>query len=408
VLDVNRTPPDPRDESEASAVALNRPLVIAYVGDAESEGVLRAAMAELGDGLTIERGSITHAVRDLARKATPQVLIVDITGIGDPVVALDDLANVCEPDVKVLVVGDRTDMGFYREITRGLGVVEYLYKPLTRDNVSRLFLPVVHGRTPGAPELIGGRVITVCGAHGGAGTTTIAANLAVQLAEHTRGYVALVDLNLQSGVAGMMLGVKPSAGLRVALEQPDRVDSLFLDRAAVTVSDRLRLIAAEEPFEEVPRPTVGGVSRLMTLLRRRFNYIVVDMPTVADRALLNIYAIAHTRLMVLNPDVVSIRDTARLRSMLTALSGNDKVVMVLNRTGTRGGLTTRMMEKGLLGKVDFQIPEIDKQLMAAMNLGIPAVARCRQYRSSMLRLTREVSGARVGRGRGLFARLFGR
>ncbi|MCS6854951.1 MAG: AAA family ATPase [Elioraea sp.] len=396
------------EQAEGPSYALSRPLLVAYVTDAESEGTLRAAMAELGPDLTIHRGGISYANRDLARKPTPQVLIVDVSGVANPILALDELANVCEPDVKVLVIGEQTDLGFYREITRGLGVVEYLEKPLTRDAVVRLFLPVVQGRTAFPHEITGGRVVAVVGAHGGVGTTTVAVNLAVLLAEHTRGYVALVDLNLQTGAAATMLGVKPSAGLRVALEQPDRVDALFLDRTAVPVSDRLRLIAAEEPFEEAPRPTATGVARLMALLRRRFNWIVVDMPTAADAALLAVYSVAQTRILVLTPDIVAVRDTARLRTMLTALAGNDRALTVLNRSGVRGGLPVKMVEKGLGTQIDFRLPEVDKEVLAALNLGVPACARSKPLRQAMLALTREVSGARVAMQGGLLRRLFTR
>ena len=146
MLDLDRkTAKEPAPEQSARPVALNRPLVAAYTADPEAEAALRSAMADLGDSLALVRGNVAVAIRELARNPTPQVLIVDVSDTTDPLVALDDLASVCEPDVKVLVIGDRTDMGFYREITRGLGVVEYLYKPLTRDNVARLFLPVVQG-----------------------------------------------------------------------------------------------------------------------------------------------------------------------------------------------------------------------------------------------------------------------
>lgn len=385
--------------SESRPVVLNRPLLAAYATDVESEGVLRSVMSDLGERITIERGGIAAAIRDLSRNPTPQVLIVDVSDASDPLVALDDLANICEPDVKVLVIGDRTDMGFYREITRGLGVVEYLYKPLTRDNVTRLFLPVVHGRMPGGTEQVGGRIVTVCGTRGGVGTTTVAANLAVQLAESTRGYVALLDMNLQSGTAATTLGVKPGAGLRVALEEPERTDGLFLDRSAVEVSDRLRLIAAEEAFEASPRPTVEGVTRLMSLLRRRFNYIIVDMPTPPDAALRGIYAAAQTRVVVMTPDVVSIRDATRLKAMFTAVSGTDKCLTVLNRAGMPGAIAPKLVERGLQARVDFTIPEIAKHLAVAADLGVPAVARNRPFRTAMHRLTTEVSGARIGSAR---------
>lgn len=410
MLDLDRKTDDQAAPAQAARpIGLSRPLVAAYTADPEAEAALRTAMADLADRLTLVRGNVSVAIRELARSPTPQVLIVDVSDAADPLVALDDLASVCEPDVKVLVIGDRTDMGFYREITRGLGVVEYLYKPLTRDNVTRLFLPVVHGRMPGGAEQVGGRIITVAGTHGGVGTTTVAVNLAVQLAETTRGFVALLDLNLQTGAASAMLGVKPGAGLRVALEEPDRVDTLFLERTAVNVSDRLRLLAAEEAFEAPPKPTAEGVARLMTLLRRRFNYIVVDMPTPADAALLTIYTIAQMRLLVMTPDVVSIRDAARYKAMLTAVTGSDKAVTVLNHAGLPGGVDGKLVERGLQSKVDFTIPDIPKHLALAADLGVPAASRNKTFCAAMQALTKEVSGVRVGaRGGGWLGRLFGR
>jgi pilus assembly protein CpaE len=410
VLEVEKSvSEEARPAEETRPAVQSRPLVVAYTADPEAEAALRAAMADLSARFTLVRGNVGAAIRDLARSPTPEVLIVDVSDTADPLVALDDLTSVCEPEVKVLAIGERTDMGFYREITRGLGVVEYLYKPLTRDKVARLFLPVVHGRMPGGAEQVGGRIITVTGAHGGVGTTTVAVNLAVQLAENTRGYVALLDLNLQTGAATSMLGVKPSAGLRVALEEPDRVDTLFLERTAVNVSGRLRLLAAEEAFETPPKPTAEGVARLMTLLRRRFNYIVVDMPTPADAALLSIYAIAQMRLLVMAPDVVSIRDVARFKAMLTALAGSDKTVTVLNRAGMPGGVAPKLIERGLQAAVDFTIPDIPKHLALAADLGVPAATRNMPFCAALRALTKEVSGVRIGaRGGGWLGRLLGR
>jgi len=395
------------DSLEGRGSAPSRPLVVAYTTDGESGDVLRTVLEEFGRGLTVERGGIRKAIKDMARLATPQVLIVDISGVEEPLVALDDLANVCERDVRVLVVGESTDLAFYRDIVRGLGVLEYLSKPLTRDNVGRFFLPIIQGKAPSAGEDVGGRIVTVCGARGGAGTTTIAANLAVQLVEQTRGYVALVDMNLQSGAAAITLGLKPSAGLRIALEEPDRVDALFLDRSSVKVSDRLRLIAAEEPLESSPKPTVDGVALLLSQLRRRFNYVVVDMPTPADAAVRTIYGLAHTRLLVTNPDIVSIRDAARLKAMFNAVSGSDRAFVILNRAGLRGGVPTNLVDRSLAAKVDLEVPEIARDVAAAGNLGIPAATRSRAFRTSMLRLTEEIAGVRGDpRKGGWLGRLF--
>ena len=143
------------------------------------------------------------AVKALEKEGTPRVLIVDISGIDDPFGALDDLASVCTPDVRVLVVGERTEIGFYRDITRNVGVHEYLHKPLTCDTVARLFAPLIQGGGDGGLDR-GGQVTVVCGVHGGVGATTLAVNLALQLEDVTRGHVALLDLHLRGGTAAMM------------------------------------------------------------------------------------------------------------------------------------------------------------------------------------------------------------
>jgi pilus assembly protein CpaE len=147
----------------------------------------------------------------------------------------------------------------------------------------------------------------------------------------------------------------------------------------------------------------------MTLLRRRFNYIVVDMPTPADAALLSVYTIAQMRLLVMTPDVVSIRDAARFKAMLTAVTGVDKAVTVLNHAGMPGGVAGNLVERGLHSKPDFMIPHIPKHLALAADLGVPASARNKTFRDAMQALAREVSGVRVGARRGgWLGRLFGR
>ena len=87
--------------------------------------------------------------------------------MANPLEELDNLARVCTPDVKVLVVGEEIDVSFYRDLVRNMGVAEYMHKPLTRDNVTRLFVPQIAGVAMDASASRGGSVIAVCGARGG-------------------------------------------------------------------------------------------------------------------------------------------------------------------------------------------------------------------------------------------------
>jgi pilus assembly protein CpaE len=237
----------------------------------------------------------------------------------------------------------------------------------------------------------------------------VAVNLALQLTAATRGHVALLDLHLRQGTTALMLGVKPEAGLRVALEQPERADALFLDRVGVEVNDRLRLIAADEPLAGTPAPTPDGIRRVLELLRRRFNYIVMDLPMPSNLADLQALRAARHLLLVMLPDLAGIRDVVRLREVAAGL-GTSHATIVLNRVGMPGGLKLPMIEQGLGGKPTVQIPELGKQLGRAANLGKPALGESAPFRKAMALLAQEVSGAPASRmgTRSLLARMLGR
>ena len=120
-------------------------------------------------------------------------LVADISEIDDPITELERLSRVCPADVRVALIGDSTDIAFYRALME-LGLSEYLPKPLTRDMVQTQLRPKLLGDVAPDPMDRGGHVISICGAQGGAGATSIAINLALQLAETTKAKVALLDL----------------------------------------------------------------------------------------------------------------------------------------------------------------------------------------------------------------------
>jgi pilus assembly protein CpaE len=385
----------------ADTTAIDRAGVLAFIADEQSEAALRGGLGAVAGDLQIRRGAIASAIRAMEREPTPKVLIVDVAGIADPTGDLEALAAVCEPDVRVLVVGDRDDLPLYRRLTHELGVHEYIYKPLTRDHVARLFGPAIAGAVVERDASgRGGRVVSVLNARGGAGATTIAANLALEVAAATRGHVALVDLHLRGGTVGLSLGIKPGSGLRIALEHPDRVDALFLERAAIPVGDRVRVIAAEEPIDAAPLASAESVKRLLDLLRHRFNTIVVDLrspPGGVEKAVL---AASRQVVIAFGPDVAGVRDALALKRMVLAQGAGSHPLLVLNRLGIPGGLTEALVQEGLGGRPDCVLPWQPKQVLRALNLGQPASAASPALKRALAPLVREVSGTAVARRRG--------
>ncbi len=366
---------------------------LAFIADGDSEAVLREGLAQaLPGGFEIRRGNVRTALAALAQMATPRALVIDITGESQPLGLLGDLSHVLEPDVQVMIVGERQDVAFYRQVTRTLGATEYLYKPLASEMVARHFGGQVLHQAPSSAAL-GGRMVTVTGTRGGVGATTIAANLAWHLAEIGRRHTALLDADLQTGTAAMLLGAQAGPGLRSALEQPSRIDELFIERAAIPLGDRLHIMAGEEAMSEQPGYAPGATERLAAFMRRRFNFVVADVPfrtTPLSRDLLDL---TQQRVLVMVPTLASVRDALRMMALPSGTAQARRAVLVLNRVGMPGGLTKRQVEDALNLTVDVTIPDLPRVLGAAENLGEPAAKQRGGFRTGIFDLAREVAFA---------------
>ncbi|MBK1660768.1 AAA family ATPase [Paracraurococcus ruber] len=394
---------------EPAAESPNRPerrALVCFTADAGTEEALRSGFAEAARGdAEFRRGDIARAIAALGEMPTPWTLVVDVAGHPQPIAALEDLSNVVEPDVRVLVVGDREDVGFYRQLTRGLGVADYLYKPLTAAMVAEHFRPVlVRGRLPAAP-MRGGRLVTVTAARGGAGASTIAANLAWYIATKAERHTVVLDADLHRGTQGLLLGAQVGPGLRSAVESPDRVDELFLERTAIRVAERLHLLAAEEPLAMPVACAPGAAERLVQVLRRRFNFIVADAPADPGGLGRLLADAAQQRILVLEPTLAGIRDTLRLLQLEAGPGQAHRPLLVLNRAGRRGGLPTSQVAEALKVEPDLILPDLPKPLEQAATLGQPAVTASGAFRLAIARLAQAAGGVGEAAPRaGLFAR----
>lgn len=396
----------------ASAVATDRAPLVAFVTDAQSDAILRETLlAELGEGAEVRRGDVIAATKSLKRSSTPHALIVDVTGVDQPLTALEELALVVEPDVRVLVVGERQDAAFYRQLTRGLGVLEYLFKPLTQEMVARHLLPYLRqGIAPRDMLLRGGRVITVTGVRGGVGATTLAANLAWHLGEEARRHTVLFDCDLHGGASALLLGARTTNGLRAALEHPERVDELFVERTAQPAGERLHVLAAEEKPLEPVLAQPGAAARLMAMLRRRYNFVVVDLPARSTPMARELLEMAHQRVLVTDPALAGAREMLRYAAIPNGPTQSRRAVTVLNRAGQPGLLTAAQMTEALGEAPDLIVPWLPKLVPAAADLGEPAGQRRGPFRTALLRLVQDVASIRTEGEeeirKGLFARWF--
>lgn len=385
-----------------SSVVRNR--IIGFVSDDASLSALRVGLEGVEQTLDIRKGGIREAIRLLQTDTEWHSVIADLSMMPDPILAIEDLARVCPSDVPVALIGETTDLSFYR-LMLDHGVLDYLPKPLTRDAVITVLRPKLVGDNPDQDR--GGRIVAICGAQGGAGATSLAVNLALQLAQTTKAKVALLDLHLQGGETAVMLSVRPGPGLRIALENPMRADELFIDRAAIPVNDHVKLIAGDEALDAELHITEAGMRHVIDLLRKRFSFIVVDVPVPITPAIRAVISMSRHVLVLLEAEVTGLRNAKNLRDTVLGISGSNRVFTVLNRHNQPGGLPLDLITKGLESKPDILIPDLGYRMTQAVNDGIPALNRLPALRRCLAPLVREIAGIRTAE-KSWFARILRR
>jgi len=186
-----------------------------FLRDRDSEGVIRQCLSDLAlASAEFVNGGIDDAIALLKTRNSPRLLIVDISGVDDGVGRVRDLADVCEPETGVIVIGEVNDIRVYRSL-KATGVVEYYFKPLVRDLVMQSCNGILMGSTE-QPASRAGKLVFVLGVRGGAGATTIAVATSWYLADSLRRRVALLDLDVHFGDAALQLDAAPSHALRGA------------------------------------------------------------------------------------------------------------------------------------------------------------------------------------------------
>ena len=373
--------------------------ILAFVTDPESEASLRLGLLSAGsEEIVVHRGGGRHAISAMKKLSTPRVLLVDISKDEQPLSTLTSLSEVVEPDVRVLVIGERHDVNLYRMLTRNLGVAEYLYKPLSAEVVAQHFGPYVAPAGVVAAQTQGGRILAITSVCGGAGATTLAANLGWYLANEVKRHTVLLDANLHTGTIALLLGAKTGSGLRLALETPSRVDDLFMERIAEPAGDRLAVIAAEEKLTEQPTIVPGAARHLLQKLRQRYNYVILDVPLAPSPWHGELLEITRQRVLVMEPTLQAVRDTLRAMAVPMGPQQIRQSLIVLNNVGAPGKMTRQQIEDALQHKVDVAIPHLPRVVNPAATMGTPAAVSHSGFKLAMRDLARGVAAISPSEG----------
>ena len=253
----------------------------AFVCDDATADMLRPVAVEHGwSPEKVNKGGLRNAVQSLSVSASPNILFVDLSESADPLNDINALAEVCEPGTIVIASGQVNDVRLYRDLVAS-GIHDYLLKPFTVDQLRDTFAhaqTILSGPRGEAQADKPHIMAAVIGVRGGVGASTIATSLAWLLGEKAHRSTALLDLDVHFGTGALALDLEPGRGLTDAIENPSRIDGLFIERAMVRANERLSVLSAEAPIHQ-PLITDGtAFFQLQEEMRNAFESTVLDLP----------------------------------------------------------------------------------------------------------------------------------
>ncbi len=354
----------------------------AYVCDDLTLDVVRSVCEEMGwpqeKGF---KGGLRNAVQSLSVSASPQILLVDLSESGDPINDINGLAEVCEPGTVVIAVGQVNDVRLYRDLMFS-GLHDYLLKPVSpdalRDAISHAQMILNAPKNDDHAKVQAHLSVGIIGTRGGVGASTIATSLAWLFSERMGHPTGFLDLDVHFGTGALALDLEPGRGLTDAIDNPGRIDGLFIERAMIKANERLSILSAEAPISSPILTDGSAFFQLQEEFSAAFETSVVDLPRSMLIAYPHLLQAVNVVVVVCEFSLASARDAIRLLAWLKSNTPQCQTVVVANKVQAGSmEISRKDFESSIERKIDLLIPFDIKATGQAAKLGKPVAEAMR-------------------------------
>lgn len=251
-----------------------------------------------------------------------------------------------------------------------LGAKEFLPKPVIKEELQRIIsIFLQHGDEQ---DDTASKIITIYSNKGGIGKTTIAVNLALELAKTTRDKVALLDLNLQLGDISTFLNLNPAFDVSYVIKNLiDKKDETLLKAFEKYKDTSMYILADPSYIEQSESITPQQITTLFKVLKKVFPYIVVDMSSNIDPNSLKILDLSDWIMFTTIVNIPAIRNSQRCLNLFKSRRyPSGKVKIIINRYMENDEIKIDDIETTLGEKIYWKIPNNYFSIMDSINKGV--------------------------------------
>ncbi len=257
------------------------------------------------------------------------------------------------------------------QVTGGMGLASVLSMPFSGYELVNSIVSSQAAYHASAPESTC-RVISVFAPKGGVGKTTLAFNLAVSVAQQTGLKTALIDGSLQFADLRALLNVPPEAPSILDLPT-DRVTDADLTDVLWRDPSGIDILLAPPRVEMAEMVTTRDVEKLLSLLRRVYNVVIIDTAAVLSETNLAILDASDEIIQIVTYDSTTMHNTRSVSETFNKIGYGPKIRFLLNRSDSPGGMDPRSMESLLGGPPSFTVVSDGRLVVESNNQGIPFV-----------------------------------
>jgi len=239
-----------------------------------------------------------------------------------------------------------------------------------------------------------GKTISVLGASGGTGASTLAVNVATVLAKEHKSAL-LIDLKLETGDLASLMDLKPAYTLANLCQNANRMDRVMFERSLAKHSTGVHLLAAPQSLVDIGHVTGEGIRQAITLGRVLFPYVVVDIDHSFRGEQIQVLRQSDVVMLVLRLEFTALRNTRRTMDYLEQVGiGRDRVHLVVNRYGQDKEVPSAKAEEALGMKIHHYVPDDPRSIIRANNNGVPVVLESPSSKvsKSVVKLAMSVNG----------------
>jgi pilus assembly protein CpaE len=339
--------------------------------DAQNRTELASFLSRLGVQPLGQLGSLDALTTMLSQPNAPQLVIINLDpGAHEMLVKVSHFPRQY-PNISFFLMSQVLDPHLLMEAMH-FGVKEFIPLPMSEEKLSAAVERAA--QSYGAHKKA--RVIQVIPTIGGCGSTTVACNVAASLAKTAK--TCLVDMDLVRGGVGGYFDARPRYTIADVMESADKVDKQLLDNAlTLHPASGLAILSRPDLPEETQRVTQGGMTRLLGVLSRVFDYVVLDSLMSIDPIYSTMLAACDINLLVMQLNVPSAKNAERFVGTLRRMGVEaSKIRLVVNRYVKKGAdIEPDEVERALGLKISWMIPNDFKNAIGAINFGEPVVLR---------------------------------